>query len=259
VRVDQETAALVALALEAWHATGGRFDATVLDAVVAAGYGVSFEAIVPGAVLGEAVPAPGMGAVVVDRHDGTVTLPPGVQLDLGGIGKGRAADRVLERLRGLGASGACVDLGGDVRVGGAARRGPGGWVVAVDDPTHPGRDLRLVHLADGAVTTSSLVRRRWTTAVGDAHHVIDPSTGVPVHTDLLAVTVVSASAAWGEVHAKAALVAGLADGAHLLERAGLAGLLVSTAGEVRTAGGVEALLLDRDGGLVGPGLVGGAG
>jgi thiamine biosynthesis lipoprotein len=244
VFVSTETATLVALALDASRATGGRFDPTVHDALVATGYDRTFEDLddvvdaAPGATA-----VPGVAGIEVDLRSGLVVVPPGCRLDLGGIGKGRAADLVLDRLVTMGATGACVDLGGDVRVGGSTASGADDWVVAVDDPFAPGSDLVTLRLAAGAVATSSRTRRRWATAAGDAHHLIDPSTGRPAAAGLTAVTVVGAEAAWAEAHAKAALIAGPSDGLALVERAGLSGVLVTDAGGVLVAGPVEDFLV----------------
>jgi len=109
-----------------------------------------------------------------------------------------------------------------------------------------------VHLVDGAVTTSSRLRRRWPTAGGVAHHIIDPATGRPASSGLASVTVISADAAWGEAHAKAALVAGPGEGRHVVESAGLAALFVTDDREVLNVGGIDAFLVGRDAaGLVG--------
>ena len=140
---------------------------------------------------------PGPAAIEVDERIGLVVLPSGCRIDLGGIGKGRAADLVAEQLLAAGALGACIDLGGDVRVGGLTAGGGDDWLVAVDDPFHPGDDLAMLRLAGGAVTTSSSAKRRWATGAGSAHHLIDPGTGRPAHSGLAAVTVVAGSAAWG--------------------------------------------------------------
>ena len=191
----------------------------------------------------ERVPTPGAGAIEVDERIGLVVLPPSCHLDLGGIGKGRAADLVLEHVLRAGAAGGCVDLGGDVAVAGRTADGGDDWVVAVDDPFEPGQDLALVRLEAGAVTTSSRNRRRWTTTTGPAHHLIDPTTGRPADSGLTAVTVIAGSAAGGEVHAKAALIAGLDRGRSMLSEAGLCGLLVTDEGRVETAGPVGEFLV----------------
>jgi FAD:protein FMN transferase len=67
--------------------------------------------------------------------------------------------------------------------------------------------LRLA-ISDGAVATSSRLRRRWRTASGDAHHLIDPRTGRPAHTDVVAVTVVAAEGWWAEALTKTLFLTG---------------------------------------------------
>jgi thiamine biosynthesis lipoprotein len=240
-----ETASLIALAVDAWRSTHGVFDPTVHDAVVAHGYDRSFEQLdgVTTQASGEGVPTLGAAGIEVDERIGLVVLPPGCHIDLGGIGKGRAADLVLEHLLRSGAIGACVDLGGDVAVAGRTVDGGDDWVIAIDDPFRPGDDLALVRLGAGAVTTSSRSRRRWTTPTGPAHHLIDPRTGRPADSGLTAVTVVSGSAAGGEVQAKAALIAGLDRGQTMLEEAGICGVLVTDQGRVEGAGPIEEFLV----------------
>ena len=246
--VSDDTFAIVALALEAWRATHGLFDPTMLESLRDVGYDLTFDELSdrpPISITNEVGHTSGAGRVVLDAQSSTVTLPSGVQLDLGGIGKGRAADLVLERAIADGAVGACIDLGGDVRVGGTAVDG-GGWGIVIDDPFHPGSDLAVLALGEGSVTTSSRLRRHWPTAEGDAHHLLDPATGRSAETDLVAVTVVAASAAWGEAHAKAALIAGVVDGIALLADAGLSALLITHQGDALRAGAIGDFLIESD-------------
>ncbi len=239
VFVSAETIDILSIAFDAWRATSGLFDPTMHDAMNEVGYTDSFDSWhgSHGGLDGEQ-PARGMREIEIDAGIRMVRTPPGVHLDLGGIGKGRAADLVATRLRDLGAIGVCVDLGGDVRVSGAAVDG-GGWAIAIDDPFSPGADLAVVALSEGSVTTSSRLRRHWNTSDGPAHHLLDPTTGRPAFTGLAAVTVLAADASWGECHAKAALLAGPDDGARLLEDAGLSGVLVSDDATVRVAGSFD--------------------
>ena len=237
VPVSDETAELVELAVDAWRVTEGRFDPTVLPALVAAGYDRTFtrlETEGPGPT-GPPEPAAGGDGVVVDRDHGTVSMPRGVRLDLGGIGKGRAADLVATELAEAGAEGVCVNLGGDLRVLGEGPNGTG-WLVGVEHPLEAELMVTLA-LREGAVATSTTTRRRW----GDsAHHLIDPTTGRPAETDLVAVTVVAAEAAWAEVVAKAALLAGLQAAPALVESLGLTGLMVDSYGTAWSLPGLEA-------------------
>ncbi len=238
VPVSSETADLVGDAVAWWHATSGRFDPTVLAAVLDAGYVRSFAAG-PGPI-GDGAPVPGCADLAVDHDAGTVRLPAGVGLDLGGIGKGRAVDLVVASLT-TEAPGGLVDLGGDLRVWGEPPAGTSGWPIAVED-LRSGRQAALLFLAAGAVATSTTLRRHWQVGERRAHHLIDPATGRPCDGELVAVTVVGAEATGSEVLAKAALVAGTVRAAtELLERAGVAGLLVAPRGDPIAVGGFERL------------------
>lgn len=194
VAVSDDTFALVSHAVAAWELTGGRFDPTVGAAVASLGYDRDFAGVSRVAascpVPGEAVPVPGPAGIELDPGRSTVTLPPGVSIDPGGIGKGLAADLVAGALLDAGALGALVNLGGDLRAAGDPP-GVGGWAISLPDPLDGGRELARFSLDQGAVATSSRLRRQWRTTAGAAHHLIDPATGRPAAGDIVAVTVVA--------------------------------------------------------------------
>ena len=166
------------LALAARERTGGRFDPTVHDAVAAAGYDRSFELVPAMAEGGPEAPPPGCGGEVrVDRRAGEIVLGPGVRLDLGGIGKGYAADRAASLLA---RAGPClVNAGGDLAVAGRPRDEP--WPVAVEVPD----GALTLGLREGGMATSGRDRRRWWRCGEERHHLIDPARGRPAASDLL--------------------------------------------------------------------------
>jgi thiamine biosynthesis lipoprotein len=110
-------------------------------------------------------------------------------------------------------------------------------VVDVDDPLGTGR-TGLLAVAEGAIATSTKLRRAWARGGTVLHHLIDPRTGAPAESGLASVTVVAGDAWRAEVLAKAAFVAGPDEGARLIERAGATGLLVTDDGEVRELSGL---------------------
>jgi thiamine biosynthesis lipoprotein len=231
--VSAETRLLVTRALEGHRFTAGRFDPTVLPVVVAAGYDRTFESLAAGPATSAVVAGP--QGIEVDDEAGTVRLPFGVAFDPGGIGKGLAADLVALEVMDSGASGACVNLGGDLRVVGESPDG-GAWAVGVDDP-RGGPSLATIALTDGAVATSSRVRRRWTDADGvEHHHLIEPLTGSSASTSVLAASVVASEGWRAEVLAKAAFLDGLsastATGPRWLDRLGVAALVVHERGVI---------------------------
>lgn len=242
VVVSRDTFSLIARAVDAWRATGGRYDPTVLAALEAAGYDRDFDAVERDgdAVAGTAVVVPGCGDIELDDLVSAVRVPHGVALDLGGIGKGAAADEVSAELLGAGVpgvTGVLVNLGGDLRARGEAPM-PHGWVVDVDDPLATGR-TGLLALAEGAIATSTKLRRSWTRGERTLHHLIDPRTGAPAESGLASVTVVAGEAWRAEVLAKAAFVAGAAEGRALVQAAGATGLFVTDGGDVVELEGLE--------------------
>ena len=252
VRVSESTFSVISRAVDAWQRTGGRFDPTGLDAMMALGYDRDFASVRDGSSRAARHPArttppsalPGCADIILDSMVHAVTLPAGVSLDLGGIGKGYAADLTAAELMAAGAEAVCVNLGGDLRVMG---QGPynDAWEAGFDDPVLAA-EFGRVRFASGAVATSTRSRRQWqrvdaTRGAESVHHLLDPTTGVSAASGLATVTVVAGVAWWAEVLAKAAFVAGQAAGASLLRSMGVEGVLVADDGTVCTTSGFPAM------------------
>ncbi len=209
VVVSHDTYRLIEHAVKACDFTGGRYDPTVLDAIVALGYNRDFAEVraAPSAIGSLGQPAPGCAGVRLDPYVRSVGLGVGVGFDPGGIGKGLAADIVVEELRACGLAGAMVNLGGDVAVDGQAPTDDG-WIVGIEDPCDASRIIARVTLESGGVCTSSSVRRAWRDVNGRTlHHLVDPRDGQPLESSLRSVTIVAGAAWWAEATAKAYFVA----------------------------------------------------
>ena len=227
INASDDMLAVVKLALAARERTHGRFDPTLHDALVSAGYDRTFADLDSGAA-GRPAPDPlaPRGVVVRGRR---VELAPGVRIDLGGIVKGYAADRCAERLAPLGPC--LVNAGGDLAVSAARSDGP--WPVGVDLP----RGELTLGLASGGLATSGRDRRRWRRAGEERHHLIDPATCRPAAGGPLTVTVAAASATEAEVAAKAIFLAG----PHAMreaERLDTPAVIVGDDGSAQLAGGL---------------------
>jgi thiamine biosynthesis lipoprotein len=235
--VDERLVEALDAALRAREQTGGRFDPTILPALVAAGYDRSFELLAqrPPRALGE---WRGAALIEVDREAGRARVEPGASVDLGGIGKGFSAERALTAMRSAWPElpGALVDLGGDVAVRGATPEG-GPWRIEVEDPRRAGTSLGTLLLgSEGGVATSGPGRRRFGPG-RRLHHLIDPVSGVPAGGGPPGVTVVAAGAAEAEAHATALAITAPADAhSYLDERPWLAAVLVRDEGEPVTIG-----------------------
>jgi thiamine biosynthesis lipoprotein len=216
----------VRTALQAARETDGLYDPTVLPCVLAAGYAVSLPDLLAGPRPASSPPVnwrPGWRDVVIDPWRQLVTLPPGAALDLGGIAKGWAADRICDWWPAE--APLVVNVGGDLRIR-LPRGYDGGWPVAVADPFDPTLDLVGLSLPAGGVATSSTVGRSWQTHQGLQHHIIDPRTGAPANSDLVQVTVIAPSAATAEAWAKAVCILGSESGADFLARRPVAAALM---------------------------------
>ena len=225
--VSPETFRLLERAVSAWNITHGCYDPTVLDAVIANGYDRTFMHVpsVRSSDANDPSPsaAPGCDGIELNERLLAVTLPAGVRIDPGGIGKGLAADLVAEALTACGADGALVDVGGDIRVSGA---GPhdGAWVIDIADPIDESRPLAHLELTDAGIATSSALRRSW--VLGDRrHHLIDPATGRPTDTGVAQATVIAPEAWRAEALTKAIFVTGSIDPAN-----GTSAVIVDTRG-----------------------------
>ncbi len=225
--VSQELVELIRLALEARERTGGRFDPTVHNAVVAAGYDRSFTEIAPygpGIVPGS--PCGGRVTVIGSR----IEIEPGYRLDLGGIAKGYAADRACAALADAGPC--IVNAGGDLAIHGTPDGGI--WPISVEVPGVP----LTLGLRSGALATSGRDYRRWRRGGVELHHLVDPASGLPAVTSLRRVTVHAETAAAAEVAAKALLLAGECAATIEAEALGIPAVLVTDDERVVLAGGL---------------------
>ncbi|MFZ4585443.1 MAG: FAD:protein FMN transferase [Acidimicrobiia bacterium] len=203
-----------------FDATGRHFDPTVRHTLEALGYDRSFTEIERD-TTNDVSPtaAPGYDRVEIDADASYVRVPAGVELDLGGIGKGLAADLIAEGLVARGARSALVSMGGDLRTAGDPP--DGGWDIPVHDPLDDERTAFEHPLTSGALVTSTTRIRAWTRNARRYHHLIDPRTGDAACTGIVAVTAHGATAWWSEGVAKAALIAGVETAAALADRTGV--------------------------------------
>jgi thiamine biosynthesis lipoprotein len=211
VHIDPATVVLLQAMLDGWRATAGCFDPTLLAPLVGLGYAASWhDASAVTSVPRGALLRGDLDELSIDVRTNIVSAPEGMCLDAGGIGKGLAADLVLDQLMEAGALGASISIGGDVAVRGTAPQ-PGGWLIGVADPMDLDREIDQLSMVEGGVATSGTLRRQWLDDEGErVHHLLDPTTRRPVHhsREIVAVTVVAGTAAWAEVWTKAVMVRG---------------------------------------------------
>ena len=231
---------VLACALDIGRLTQGAFDPAVGALVDAWGFGAARDepdaAAIRAAV--SASPPPTHEALELDCTAGRARKHAPLQLDLCGIAKGYAVDRMVDALRRHGVRHALAALDGELRaVGGQASGQP--WAVAVESPQAGRRTVHgVVELQDLAVATSGDYRRYLEVGGARLSHTMDARRAAPVRNDVASVTVLASACMHADAWATALLVAGPGEGLVLAQRMGL-----------------EAVwLLRRDGALVEMGL-----
>ena len=171
----------------------------------------------------------------VERGEGTVRLPhKGMALDLGGIGKEYAVDRVIEMAGEAGIRNAMVDFGHDVRTIGSPPEG-GPWRIGLEDPSHPGRCWSGVGLSGMAIASSGNYARGFDWEGKRYGHILDPRSGYPVDNGSLAVSVVAQTCTEAGILATTAFVLGEGEFGSLLGSSHQAeGCMVTSRGTVQS-------------------------
>jgi thiamine biosynthesis lipoprotein ApbE len=182
---------------------------------------------------------PGWQSVSVDVAAGRLTVPPGIQLDLGATVKGWAADRSAARIADRLGCGVLVSLGGDTAVAGPPP--DGGWRIRVQDTTGLPEETadgpsQVVAISGGGLATSSTAARRWHHGGDLLHHILDPRTGRPAAPVWRTVSVTAATCADANTAATAAIIRGEQAPAWLASLE-LPARLVTQDGAIRTVAG----------------------
>lgn len=238
VTVDEETEMLVQAALDLARLTGGRFDPTV--GVLRRVWDFKSGRVPSPDEIAAVLPLVNSSAVSI--RDRTVFLRcPGMEIDLGGVGKEYAADRAARILREEGVRSGIANFAGDVRTVGS--RGDGRpWTVGVVDPWDRGRcRFAVCALGDAGIATSGDYERGFVKDGLRYHHILDATTGWPAR-GVAAVTVVAATAFRAGCFATAAFLLGADSGLALLEEAeSVDGVVITEEGAVLATAGMQFL------------------
>jgi thiamine biosynthesis lipoprotein len=220
-------AALIDAALTAAEWTGGDVDPTIGIAMASLGYDRDL-AIVDTDGSAPVVVRRAPGWHQIRLHGEEVTIPPGVRLDLGAVGKAFAADLCATLVHTSCETDVLVSLGGDIATAG---EGPDWHVLVSDGPDQPHCTVRLA--AGTAMATSSTISRQWRRGGRLLHHVLDPRTCQPVDPVWRTVSVAAPSCVDANTASTAALVRGLSAPGRLDRPA----RFVAADGSVLTVGG----------------------
>ncbi len=215
VEVDPETDALLSLCQEMVFFTGGVFDPTSMPLLRLWNWKANPPVVPSEDTIRAALDM--VGWRKVQRRRGAIFLPrEGMCLDLGGIGKEYAVDRVLMLGLQRGIDNLLVDFGNDVRVHGEPPE-KGAWHIGLEDPQQPGRCWTGVAVTNHAVATSGDYVRHFFHQGRRYGHIIDPRTGYPVNNGSLSVSVIAPHCTMAGILSTSAFVLGAKEGLSLME------------------------------------------
>jgi thiamine biosynthesis lipoprotein len=160
-----------------------------------------------------------------------------VQIDLGALLQGYAADRVAELLDDFEIAEYLINVGGELRCRGA-------WTVAIENPRDPAQPLRTIILQDAALATSGVYRRA-ADGSPETRHIISPQTGRPIESRWKLCAVAASTAIEADGWATALLASDPNDTLAIARRERLSVLLVDDAGEVHATGDFPAAVTGR--------------
>lgn len=235
--ISDETAEILAFALEMAAATQGALDPTIYPVLAAWGFTTENKQVPDQEEIDRLLQLVDYRNVHLTDH--TLTLTPGVELDLGAVAKGYTADLLTQLLQDSGVTSAILNLGGNVQAIGTRPDGSD-WRIGVQDPNGDGY-FGVLSVQDSAVVTSGGYENYFTDDAGNVYwHILDPSTGYPADSGLASVTIVSPTGRLGDALSTALFVMGPeAAIAYWREAGGFDMLLVTAEGEILLTQGLE--------------------
>lgn len=245
VEVSPETIEVLEHSIEMARLTEGGLNIAIGPAVEA--WNVSREGRIPSQAELDAVrPFLHLENLQLDKASRTVFLrKPGMRVDIGGIGKGYAADLAADVMKHAGATAGVVAISGDIKTFG---RMPDGerFVFGIEHPRKEGALLGRLELEDEAVSTAGDYQRYFMKDGVRYHHILDPRTLQPARA-CQSVTVVAKDGVLADGLDTGIFVMGPEKGMALIESLdGVEGVIVGGEGEVYISSGLKGRLLLSD-------------
>lgn len=231
-------AELMAQALELCRRTGGALDISVYPIVQAWGFTTGSYQVPDEETIQSLLPLVDYTQIQYDAATGVVTLPEGMEIDLGSVAKGYAGQLAAQMLREHGVQSALLNLGGNVQTVGTKPDGSP-WQIGIKDPQ--GEDAMMVlSVEDQAVVTSGGYERYFEQDGQTYWHIMDPSTGHPADSGLLSVTIVGKQGIICDGLSTSLFVMGLEKAADLWAQSGdFEAVFVTASGEVYITEGLQ--------------------
>lgn len=189
ITVSDETRDLLEFALSMADETDGALEPSIYPVLLAWGFTTGENRIPKEDELQRLLRDVGYERIAIEGNE--VTVPDGMKLDMGAVGKGYSGDVLTEILKEAGITSALLDLGGNVQVIGTKPDGSR-WRLGLRNPFDAEEYLGVIEIADAAVVTSGSYERYFIGEDGKRYgHIIDPDTGYPAESGLASVTIVA--------------------------------------------------------------------
>lgn len=206
VTLSDDTAQIVQFALDMAKETDGALEPTIYPVLTAWGFTTEENRIPGSEELQNLLERVGYEKVELDGNQ--IQLQPGMELDLGAVGKGYAGDLAAQLLREDGISSALLNIGGNIQAVGSRPDGTD-WRLGIRSPYGEG-ELGVLEISDCAVVTSGNYERYFVGEDGRTYgHIIDPETGYPADNGLASVTILAEEGKKGDALSTSMFVKGL--------------------------------------------------
>ncbi|MBS0182546.1 MAG: FAD:protein FMN transferase [Nitrospira sp.] len=241
VQVGQETLELVVRSIEMAQLTDGGFNIAVGPAMEAWSF-TERQRIPSGEELQRLKPLVDWTTVQINKEARTIFLPhKGMRVDVGGIGKGYAADRAVAEMKRAGAQGGVVALSGDIRTFGLLPEGEG-FLVGIKHPREDEALIAVIDLKDEAISTAGDYERFFERDGVRYHHILDPQTLRPAR-GCQSVTVIAKEGAVADGLDTGIFVLGPTRGMELVERLpDVEAIIIDDKGTVNISSGLRGRL-----------------
>jgi FAD:protein FMN transferase len=192
VKVTDDVFVVMKRALELSRLSNGIFDPTVGPLVKLWGVNTANARVPSPAEIAAARALINWRDVVMDEAGKTIFLKmPGMMLDVGGVGKGYAADEMVRILQACGVRSAMVDLGGNIFAMGSRPDGAP-WRIGLQNPDAPrGSPFGIASVVNKTLVTSGVYERFFMKNGKRYHHIMDIHTGEPVENTVMSATVIT--------------------------------------------------------------------
>ncbi len=205
IELDQETEALLNFADQCWQLSDGMIDITIGKLMTL----WRFDGHSPPPSRKQLKQTlKWVGWPKVKRRPGAIYLPAHMRIDLGGIGKEYAVDKIATRLgQQPTLGGSLVNLGGDIQVG-RSRQNDEPWSIAIEPASASQRPPPLLLQAGGIATSGNTKRYAIDHRKRRLGHILNPRTGWPVRHSPASVTVIAQNATLAGLLATLAMLQG---------------------------------------------------